>query len=83
MRIARILRGPGVSALGTVGVEVAQQALAETRTANLPLVPYLDTWRWMFMAVAFGGIAVTIYARGDDRKKGGVVISGIVATLVG
>ncbi len=45
-------------------------ALAETQTAALPLVPYLDTFRWVFIAVALGGIAVTIYARLDDWKRG-------------
>jgi len=34
--------------------------LAETQTAILPLVPYLDTLRWVFTAVALGGIGVTI-----------------------
>jgi zinc D-Ala-D-Ala carboxypeptidase len=34
------------------------------------LVPYLDTLRWLFIAVALGGIAVTIYARLDDWKQG-------------
>ena len=44
--------------------------LAETQTAILPLVPYLDTLRWAFIAVALGGIAVTIYARLDDWRRG-------------
>lgn len=44
--------------------------LAETQTASLPLVPYLDTLRWVFIAVALGGIAVTIYARLDDWRRG-------------
>jgi zinc D-Ala-D-Ala carboxypeptidase len=52
----------GVATLGGAGVEVAQSVLAETQTAILPLVPYLDTLRWVFIAVALGGIAVTIYA---------------------
>jgi len=60
----------GVATLGAAGVEVAQQVLAETQTAILPLVPYLDTLRWVFIAVALGGIAVTIYARLDDWKRG-------------
>ncbi len=61
----------GVATLGAAGVEVAQQVLAETQTAILPLVPYLDTLRWVFIAVALGGIAVTIYARLDDWRRGG------------
>ena len=60
----------GVATLGAAGVEVAQSVLAETQTAILPLVPYLDTLRWVFIAVALGGIAVTIYARLDDWKRG-------------
>jgi zinc D-Ala-D-Ala carboxypeptidase len=44
--------------------------LAETQGAILPLVPYLDTLRWVFVAVALGGIAVTIYARFDDWRRG-------------
>jgi hypothetical protein len=60
----------GVATLGAAGVEVAQSVLAETQSAVLPLVPYLDTLRWVFIAVALGGIAVTIYARLDDWKRG-------------
>ena len=60
----------GVATVGAVGVEVAQQVLAETQGAMLPLVPYLDTLRWVFIAVALGGIAVAIYARLDDWKRG-------------
>lgn len=56
----------GVATLSAAGVEVAQSVLAETQTGILPLVPYLDTLRWVFIAVALGGIAVTIYARLDD-----------------
>ena len=55
---------------GAAGVEVAQEVLAETQSAILTLVPYLDTLRWVFIAVALGGIAVTIYARLDDWRRG-------------
>ena len=60
----------GVATLSAAGVEVAQSVLAETQSAVLPLVPYLDTLRWVFIAVALCGIAVTIYARLDDWKRG-------------
>ncbi|MCA0871389.1 DUF882 domain-containing protein [Seohaeicola saemankumensis] len=60
----------GVATLGAAGVEVAQQVLTETQTAILPLVQYLDTLRWVFIAVALVGVAVTIYARLDDWKRG-------------
>jgi len=60
----------GVATLGATSVEVAQQVMAETQSAILPLVPYLDTLRWVLIAVALVGIAVTIYARLDDWKRG-------------
>ena len=60
----------GVATLGAAGVEVARDVLAETQSAILPLVPYLDTLRWAFIAVALVGVAVTIYARIDDWKRG-------------
>ena len=60
----------GVATLGAAGVEVAQDILAEAQGAILPLVPYLDTLRWVFIAVALVGIAVTIYARLNDWKRG-------------
>jgi hypothetical protein len=60
----------GVATLGAAGIEVAQNVLTETQSAVLPLVPYLDTLRWVFIAVALAGVAVTIYARIDDWKRG-------------
>jgi hypothetical protein len=33
-------------------------------------VPYLDTLRWVLIAIALTGIAVTIHARLDDWKRG-------------
>jgi len=59
----------GVATLGAAGVGVAQDILAEAQGAILPLVPYLDTLRWVFIAAALVGIAVTIYARLDDWKR--------------
>jgi len=44
--------------------------LAETQSAILPLLPYLDTLRWVFIALALGGIAVTVWAQVDDWRKG-------------
>ena len=70
---SRTLKGggaAGVATVGAAGVELAQQVLPETQGAVLPLVPYLDTLRWLFIAVALGGIAVVVYARLDDWKRG-------------
>jgi hypothetical protein len=60
----------GVATLSAAGVEVMQSVLAETQTAILPLVPHLDTLRWVFIVAVLGGIAVTIYARLDDWRRG-------------
>ncbi len=60
----------GVATLGAAGVEVVQQAVADTQSAILQLVPYLDTLRWVLIAVALIGVSVTIYARWDDWRKG-------------
>jgi len=60
----------GVATLGAAGVEVVQQAVADTQSALQPLVPYLDTLRWLFIAVALIGVGVTIYARWDDWRQG-------------
>ncbi len=70
---SRTLKGGGAAGIATVGaagVEVAQQVLTETQSAILPLLPYLDTLRWVFIAVALIGIVVEIHARIDDWKRG-------------
>lgn len=70
---SRTMKGSGAAGaatLGTAGVEVAQSVLTETQSTILPLVPYLDTLRWVLIAVALVGVAVTIYARIDDWKRG-------------
>jgi len=70
---SRTMKGGGAAGVATLvaaGVEVAQSVLAETQTAVLPLVPYLDMLRWVFIAVALIGIAVTIFARLDDWHRG-------------
>ena len=36
----------------------------------LPLVPHLDSLRWIFIALALAGIAVAVWARLDDWNKG-------------
>jgi hypothetical protein len=43
--------------------------LSETQGAILPLLPYLDTLGWLFIAVALAGTLVAIYARIDDWKQ--------------
>jgi hypothetical protein len=56
--------------VGEAGVEIAQEVLTEAQGGILPLVPYLDTLRWVFGALALGGIGIAVWARVDDWKKG-------------
>ena len=42
----------GLATVGVPGVEVAQEILAKAQSASLPLMPYLDTLRWVFIALA-------------------------------
>lgn len=70
---SRTLKGTGaagVATVGAAGVEVAQEVLVEAQGAVLPLVPYLDTLRWVFIALALGGIGLAVWARVNDWKKG-------------
>ena len=60
----------GVATIGAAGVEVVQQAVTDTQSALQPLIPWLDTIRWLFIAVALIGIGTTIYARWDDWRMG-------------
>ncbi|MFT3690853.1 hypothetical protein [Paenirhodobacter sp.] len=47
-----------------------RDALAEAQGSVQPMIAHLDTLRWAFVALALAGIAVTIYARLDDWKRG-------------
>ncbi len=70
---SRTLKGTGAAGAATVGaagIEVAQEVLAEAQEAVLPLLPYLDTLRWLFIALALGGIALAVWARVDDWRNG-------------
>ena len=60
----------GVATVGAAGVEVVQQAVGDTQSAIQPLIPYLDTMRWLFIAMALIGVGVAVYARWDDWRKG-------------
>ena len=70
---SRTLKGAGtagVATMGAAGVEVAQEVLAEAQGAVLPLVAHLDSLRWIFIVLTLAGIAVAIWARVDDWRKG-------------
>jgi zinc D-Ala-D-Ala carboxypeptidase len=70
---SRTLKGAGaagVATLGAAGVEVAQQVLTEAQGSVRSLIPYLDTLRWLFIALALAGIVTTAWARILDWRSG-------------
>lgn len=70
---SRTLRGGGAAGAATVGVagvDMAKSVVSETQGALQPLIPYLDTLRWLCIGLAMIGIGVALYARIDDWKRG-------------
>jgi hypothetical protein len=70
---SRTLAGSATATAGVgaaTGLEAASSAIAEAQGALSGIVPYLDGLRWLFVAVALAGIALTVYARVDDWKRG-------------
>jgi N-acetylglucosamine kinase-like BadF-type ATPase len=53
----------GAATVGVAGIEVARQVISEAQGAVLPLVVQLEGLRWVFLALALAGIAVTAWAR--------------------
>lgn len=60
----------GMATVGAAGIEVVQESLADAQGSVQALVPYLDTFRWLFIALALAGVALTIHARLDDWRRG-------------
>ncbi|MDP5308426.1 YcbK family protein [Paracoccus spongiarum] len=70
---SRTMKGSGAAGLATVGaagIEFAQDTLSDAQSAMQPLIPYLDTLRWAFIALALAGIGLTVWARLDDWNRG-------------
>lgn len=55
----------GVATVGTAGVEVLHDVLAETQSTIQPLVPYLDILRWALIAIALIRISLR-YAEEEE-----------------
>lgn len=62
---SRTIRGGQVASLGVAG-----SALSEAAAQVSVLADYSDYFKWAFIALTIGGIALTIWARIDDRNKG-------------
>jgi hypothetical protein len=70
---SRTLKGAGVAGVATAGLaglDAVQGALADAQSSILPLLPYVESLRWALFALVLAGVAVTVYARIDDWKRG-------------
>lgn len=65
---SRTVKGAQTAAAG-VGLSAAAEALQSLQAQLGPLVAYADVLKWLFLAVALVGIAVTVYARWDDARR--------------
>lgn len=70
---SRTLKGAAAASVATVagaGIEALVGILDEAQGGIEPLIPYLGSLRWIWLALALAGIAVTVHARLDDWKRG-------------
>lgn len=66
---SRTIHGATASGVGTTGTMVTD-LIQSTQDQISAITPYLETAKWVFIALAIAGIAYTIYARWDDHRKG-------------
>ncbi len=68
----RTIKGQKVAAVATVGGAVVDQLtqVASVKDQIEPLIQYSETIKFVFIALALLGIALTVWARVDDRRKG-------------
>lgn len=69
----RTVKGGQAATAATAGlgvVEAVQQTLDPARDALIGIAPYLETAKWLLLAVTLIGIGVMLWARIDDRRKG-------------
>jgi hypothetical protein len=69
----RTVKGGQTATAATVGVgvlEAVRESVDPARDALLSIAPYLDGVKWLLLAVTLIGIAIIIWARIDDRRKG-------------
>ena len=65
--------GKGNTLSGTLGagaIEAVQETLEPATSALVVIAPYLETAKWLLLAVTLIGIGVMLWARIDDRRKG-------------
>ncbi len=69
----RTVQAGQAATIGTVGVgaiEAVPDTLEPATSALMNIAPYLETAKWLLLAVTLIGIGAMIWARIDDRRKG-------------
>jgi hypothetical protein len=61
-------------------VEAVQQTIDPARDALTGLAPYLESAKWLLLAVTLIGIGVMLWARIDDHRKGLALMWAMVKT---
>ncbi len=70
---SRTVKGGQVATAATASlgvVEAVQQTLDPARDALISIAPYLETAKWLLLAITLIGIGVMLWARIDDHRKG-------------
>ena len=73
LQSTRTVQAGQIATMGTVGastIEAVQQTVQPASEALLTLVPYLEVAKWLLLAVTLVGIAIMLWARIDDHRKG-------------
>ena len=73
LQASRTVKGGQAAATATAGlgvVEAVQQTLDPARDTLASLAPYLDTAKWLLLAVTLISVGVMLWARIDDHRKG-------------
>lgn len=66
---SRTVKGGQVASVSITAAGAAS-VLTEARDQLMPLVPYAEFAKWLFLLAALGAIGVMLYARWDDHQKG-------------
>jgi len=70
---SRTMQAQGVTGVGTVGATAAEtvgDTLTQAQDSAGQLAMYLDTAKWIFIALIVAGIAWTVWCRVSDHRKG-------------
>jgi len=70
---SRTIIGQAVAGTGTAGASAIELLASDVTTAQTAVqgaMEYLPMLKWVFVALMFAGIALTVYARVDDWKRG-------------